>query len=128
MLSHIWVKSESNLDQISTRSLTSSNQSWYACNSIKYKLKINWVKKMSLMIFLCLFSLIFDVYHQMLKADNKIHLYMMLTTNLLILFCIQIKVRRIKKFQFNVIWIMLKCCVSKKVNHAEFSFMQQHSF
>ncbi len=83
---------------------------------------------MSLIIFLCLFSLISDVYHQMLKADNKIHLYIMLTTNLLILFCIQIKVRRIKKFQFNVIWIMLKCCVSKKVNHAEFSFMQQHSF
>ncbi len=44
MLSHIWVKSESDLDQISTRSLTSSNQSWYACNSIKYKLKIKWVK------------------------------------------------------------------------------------
>jgi len=32
MLSHIWVKSESDLDQISTRLLTSSNQSWYACN------------------------------------------------------------------------------------------------
>ena len=32
MLSHIWVKPESNLDQISTRSLTSSNQSWYARN------------------------------------------------------------------------------------------------
>ena len=35
VLSHIWVKSESDLGQISTRSLTSSNQSyqsWYACN------------------------------------------------------------------------------------------------
>ncbi len=32
MLSHIWVKSESDLDQISTRLLTSSNQSWYARN------------------------------------------------------------------------------------------------
>ncbi len=32
VLSHIWVKSESDLDQISTRSLTSSNQSWYARN------------------------------------------------------------------------------------------------
>ncbi len=32
VLSHIWVKSESDLDQISTRSLTSFNQSWYACN------------------------------------------------------------------------------------------------
>ncbi len=34
VLSHIWVKSESDLNQISTRSLTSSNQSWYACNII----------------------------------------------------------------------------------------------
>ena len=32
VLSHIWVKSESDLDQILTRSLTSSNQSWYARN------------------------------------------------------------------------------------------------
>jgi len=32
VLSHIWVKSESDLDQISTRSLTSFNQSWYARN------------------------------------------------------------------------------------------------
>ncbi len=34
MLSHIWVKSESDLDQISTKSLTSFNQSWYVCNII----------------------------------------------------------------------------------------------
>ena len=34
VLSHIWVKSESDLNQISTRSLTSSNQSWYAHNVI----------------------------------------------------------------------------------------------
>ena len=33
VLSHIWVKSESNLDQILTKSLTSSNQSWYARNT-----------------------------------------------------------------------------------------------
>ncbi len=33
MLSHIWVKSESDLDQILTKSLTSFNQSWYACNN-----------------------------------------------------------------------------------------------
>ncbi len=35
VLSHIWVKSESDLDQISTRLLTNfvqSYQSWYACN------------------------------------------------------------------------------------------------
>ena len=35
MLSHIWVKSESDLDQILTRSLTSSNQSWYARNNFR---------------------------------------------------------------------------------------------
>ncbi len=33
-LSQIWVKSESDLDQISTRSLTSSNQSWYTRNTL----------------------------------------------------------------------------------------------
>jgi len=33
VLSHIWVKSESDLDQISTKSLTSFNQSWYARNT-----------------------------------------------------------------------------------------------
>jgi len=33
VLSHIWVKSESDLDQILTRSLTSFNQSWYARNT-----------------------------------------------------------------------------------------------
>ncbi len=32
MLSHIWVKSESDLDQISTKSLTNFNQSWYTHN------------------------------------------------------------------------------------------------
>ncbi len=32
MLSHIWVKSESDLDQISTKSLTSSNQFWHINN------------------------------------------------------------------------------------------------
>ncbi len=33
VLSHIWVKPESDLDQISTRLLTSFNQSWYARNT-----------------------------------------------------------------------------------------------
>ena len=32
VLSYIWVKSESDLDQISTRSLISFNQSWYTHN------------------------------------------------------------------------------------------------
>ncbi len=36
-------------------------------------------------------------------ADNKIHLYMMLTINLLILFCVWIEVRRVKRFQFNTV-------------------------
>ncbi len=35
--------------------------------------------------------------------DNKIHLYMMSIMNLLILFCVQIEVRRIKKSQFNAV-------------------------
>ena len=39
VLSHIWVKSESDLGQISTRSLTSFNQSWYARNKM-YKLSL----------------------------------------------------------------------------------------
>ena len=33
-----WVISESDLDQISTRSLTSSNQSWYARNTWKHSI------------------------------------------------------------------------------------------
>ncbi len=36
VLSHIWVKPESDLGQISTRSLTSSNQSWYARNILEH--------------------------------------------------------------------------------------------
>ncbi len=39
VLSHIWVKSESDLGQISTRSLTSSNQSWYARNTLSISQK-----------------------------------------------------------------------------------------
>jgi len=50
ILSHIWVKSESDLGQISTRSLTSSNQSWYARNttwttihcSLSFKIMSHW--------------------------------------------------------------------------------------
>ena len=47
--------------------------------------------------------------------DNKIHLYMMSTTNLLILFCVWIKVRRVKRFQFDAVQMMLKHCVIRKV-------------
>ncbi len=49
------------------------------------------------------------------QTDNKIHLYMMLTTNLLILFCVWIEVKRVKKSQFNAVWTMLECCVIRKV-------------
>ncbi len=49
------------------------------------------------------------------KIDNKIHLYMMLTMNLLILFYVWIEVRRVKRSQFNAVWMMLECCVIRKV-------------
>ncbi len=60
--------------------------------------------------------------------DNEIHLFMMSTTNLLILFCVRIEVRRVKKSQFNAIQMMLECCISEKVNRAEFSSTRQHFF
>ncbi len=62
------------------------------------------------------------------KIDNEIHLYMMSTMNLLILFCVWIEVRRIKRSQFDAIQMMLKRCMSEKVDHAEFSSTRQHSF
>ena len=48
-------------------------------------------------------------------TDNKIHLYMMLTINFLILFCVQIEVKRIKRSQFNAVQMMLECCVIMKI-------------
>ena len=48
-------------------------------------------------------------------TDNKIHLYMMLIMNLLILFYVWIKVRRIKRFQFNAVQMMLERYVIRKV-------------
>ncbi len=50
-----------------------------------------------------------------MKIDNKIYLYMMLTTNLLILFYVWIKVRRVKRSQFNAVWMMLEHCMIRKV-------------
>jgi len=47
--------------------------------------------------------------------DNKIHLYVMLIMNLLILFCVRIEVRRVKRFQFNAVQIMLERCIIRKV-------------
>ncbi len=51
----------------------------------------------------------------MTLTDNEIHLYMMLTTNLLILFCVRIEVKRVKRSQFNAVWTMLERCVIRKV-------------
>ncbi len=47
--------------------------------------------------------------------NNEIHLYMMLTMNLLILFCIWIEVRKVKRFQFDAVQTMLERCVIRKV-------------
>ncbi len=48
-------------------------------------------------------------------TDNKIHLYMMSTTNLLILFCVWIEVKKVKRSQFDAVWTMLERCVIRKV-------------
>ncbi len=48
-------------------------------------------------------------------TDNEIHLYMMLTMNLLILFYVWIEVRRVKRSQFDAVWTMLEHCVIRKV-------------
>jgi len=50
-----------------------------------------------------------------LLTDNEIHLYVMLTTNLLILFCVWIEVKRVKRSQFNAVQMMLKRCMIRKV-------------
>ncbi len=57
----------------------------------------------------------FNVANSLSMIDNEIHLYMMLTMNLLILFCVQIEVKRVKRFQFNAVWMMLECYVIRKV-------------
>ena len=55
-----------------------------------------------------------------ISTDNKIHLYMMLITNLLILFCVQIEVKRVKRSQFDTVQMMLERCVIRKVNMQSF--------
>ena len=47
--------------------------------------------------------------------DSEIHLYMMSTMNLLILFCVWIEVRKVKRSQFDAVQTMLKRCVIRKV-------------
>jgi len=49
------------------------------------------------------------------EVDNEIHLYVMSTTNLLILFCVRIEVRRVKRSQFDAVRTMLERCVIRKV-------------
>ncbi len=50
-----------------------------------------------------------------MMTDNEIHLYMMSIMNLLILFCVWIEVKRVKRFQFDAVWTMLEHCVIRKV-------------
>ncbi len=49
-----------------------------------------------------------------LMINDEIHLYMMLIMNLLILFCVWIEVRRVKRSQFDAVWMMLERCVIMK--------------
>ncbi len=68
-----------------------------------------------ILLFKSFWTVLNNIYISYMWADNKIHLYMMLTTNLLILFCVQIEVKRVKRSQFNAVQMMLKCCVIRKV-------------
>ena len=52
----------------------------------------------------------------------------MLIMNLLILFCVQIKVRRVKKSQFNAVQMMLECCMIRKVIMQSFHLCDNISF
>ncbi len=63
-----------------------------------------------------LFKLLWMIFvYYTCRADNEIHLYVMSTTNLLILFCVWIEVKRVKKSQFNAVQMMLERCVIRKV-------------
>ncbi len=48
-------------------------------------------------------------------AGDEIHLYVMPATNILILFCVRIEVRRAKKSQFDAVQTTLGRCVIRKV-------------
>ncbi len=60
-------------------------------------------------------STVFFFYFLYLSIGNEIHLYVMSTTNLLILFCVRIEVRRVKRSQFDAVQTMLERCVIRKV-------------
>jgi len=68
----------------------------------------------NLIILSSLLSIILFFYFHLLKTDNEIHLYVMLTTNLLILFCVRIEVRRVKRSQFDAVQTMLERCMIMK--------------
>jgi len=61
------------------------------------------------------FALCLSFYTLSDVTGNEIHLYVMLTTNLLILFCVRIEVRRVKRSQFDAVRTMLERCVIRKV-------------
>jgi len=48
------------------------------------------------------------------SAGNEIHLYVVPATNLLILFCVRIEVRRAKRSQSDAVRTMLGRCVARK--------------
>jgi len=61
------------------------------------------------------YEIIFFLTISYFLTDNEIHLYVMSTTNLLILFCVRIEVRRVKRSQFDAVRTMLERCVIRKV-------------
>jgi len=72
------------------------------------------------------FSISFSFSFSVSLAGNEIHLSVVPATNLLILFCVRIEVRRAKRSQSDAIRTMLGCCVSGKADRAEFSPTRQH--
>ncbi len=71
----------------------------------------------NVIIHLCLSITLIEKITSLLESltDNEIHLYVMLTTNLLILFCVWIEVKRVKRSQFDAVQMMLERCVIRKV-------------
>ena len=102
---HIWIKHMNDKD-------VHLNNTWMMLYNLyltrKYNAHIN--------VKICNSVQIIKYIHKyMYKTDNEIHLYMMSTTNLLILFCVQIEVKRVKRSQFNTVQTMLERCVIRKV-------------
>ncbi len=81
--------------------------------NVSYVIEINC----TLIIITCSsdFNLMNKWVHLCSLIDNKIHLYVMSTTNLLILFCVRIEVKRVKRSQFNAVQMMLEHYMIRKV-------------